>query len=218
MRTALIAGATGLVGGHCLGALLAHYEHVISVGRRALAIEHPRLEQRLVDFDQLSALDFKADDVFSALGSNFQQQPWAVFAKVERDFPIALARCAVRNGARQFAFVSTVDVTWLSPMWRRYTEVKRDAEAAIGALPFHAVHIARPGLLGGARAKPRWGEATLYALQQPFAWMLRGSLSKFRPIAGRDVARALVAAALRQQPGIHVYHYGEMRSLAAALP
>ncbi len=216
--TALIAGATGLIGGHCLRTALNYYDRVITLTRRPLAIEHPRLIPQVINFDQLSALDLRADDVFSALGSNLREVSWETFARIERDYPIALARRAVECGARQFAFVSTADVSWLSKKWARYTRLRRDAEDAIAALPFHAVHIFRPGLLGGVREKARIGETLLFVTQRPFAWVLRGSWTKYRPILGRDVARAMVAAALRRQPGVHVYHYDEMHVLARSLP
>ncbi len=217
-RTALIAGATGLIGSHCLRTALNYYDCVIALTRRPLAFEHPRLIRQVIDFDRLSALELRADDVFSALGSNLNEVLWETFARIERDYPIALARRAVECGARQFAFVSTADVSWLSKKWARYTRLRRDAEDAIAALPFDAVHIFRPGLLGGVREKARIGEALLFATQRPFAWVLRRSWTKYRPILGRDVARAMVAAALHPQPGVHVYHYDEMSALARSLP
>lgn len=55
VRTALLLGATGLVGGHCLDLLLKDkaYAKVVSIGRRETAREDPRLEQHTVDFERL---------------------------------------------------------------------------------------------------------------------------------------------------------------------
>src|SRR5438105_985774 len=70
--TALIVGATGLVGGHCLKMLLAaeDYQRVIALTRRAMAVQHSRLTEMAVDFDTLDEIDpFPAADVFCALGT-----------------------------------------------------------------------------------------------------------------------------------------------------
>ena len=215
-RTAVIAGASGLVGSHCLDALLRHYDRVIALVRRGLIREHPRLEQMVVDFDHLEALDLPADDVFSTLGGVLGPMGWEKFAQVERDYPSALARRAAQLGAKQFLLVSTVDVSF-SAKWRRYMQLRRDLEAAASALPFQAVHIFRPGLLLGKRAKFRLGESFLGLLSPLINLPLHGSRRKYRAIAGREVGQAMVAAALRAEPGVHIYHHDEMRALAASL-
>ena len=215
-RTALIAGASGLVGSHCLQALLPRYERVITLGRRHLPLEHVRLEQRIVDFEELGSLEFQADDVFSALGGILDQMGWEKFTQVERDYPIALARRAAQLGGRQFLVVSTVDVSF-SAKWRRYMALRRELEAAASALPFQGVHIFRPGLLLGKREKFRLGEGLLGAVSPLINLPLHGGWRKYRAIAGREVGRAMVAAALKAEPGVHIYHYDEMRALAASL-
>ncbi|HYX68679.1 MAG TPA: NAD-dependent epimerase/dehydratase family protein [Terriglobales bacterium] len=215
-RTAVIAGASGLVGSHCLQALLSRYERVIALGRRHLPLEHVRLEQRVVDFEEIGSIEFHADDVFSALGGILDQMGWEKFSQVERDYPIALARRAAQLGARQFLVVSTVDVNF-GAKWKRYTALRRELEAAASALPFHAVHIFRPGMLLGKREKFRLGEGFLGALSPLINLPLHGGWRKYRAIAGREVGRAMVAAALQAEPGIHIYHHDQMRALAASL-
>src|SRR6266699_2501595 len=51
--TALIVGATGLIGGYCLKTLLARgdYQSVIALTRRKLGAQDPRLVEMRVDFD-----------------------------------------------------------------------------------------------------------------------------------------------------------------------
>lgn len=216
-RTAVIAGASGLVGSHCLDGLLRHYDRVIALVRRGLLREHPRLEHWVTDFDHLDTLDLPVDDVFSALGSVLSQAgSWKAFARVERDYPVALAKRAAQLGARQFLVVSTVDVNF-GAKWKRYTALRREMEAAISALPFQAVHIFRPGMLVGKREKLRLGEGFLGLLSPLINLPLRGDRRKYRAIAGREVGQAMVAAALRAEPGVHIYHHDEMRALAAGL-
>ncbi len=67
-RTALLVGASGLVGSRCLEALLARaeYQVVTALVRRPLDMEHPKFVQQVVDFEHLEERSglFKADDVF----------------------------------------------------------------------------------------------------------------------------------------------------------
>ena len=77
-RTALLAGASGLVGGHLLQRLLAdpRYRQVITVSRKALGIEHPKLRSLITDFDPIEAamagLGETVDDAFCALGTTIK--------------------------------------------------------------------------------------------------------------------------------------------------
>ncbi len=214
-RTALIAGASGLVGSHCLPALLDSYEHVIAVGRRPLAFEHPRLEQRVIDFDTLPTLEFRANDVFSTLGGLMRGgNGWETFRRVEVDYPRMLAQRAAENGAQQFLFVSTVDA-YVSPAYIRYTRMRRELERAVVQMPFTCIHIFRPGLLVGQREQRRRGEELTANIMRLAQWTLVGPLAKYHPIDGRDVGRAMVAAAAQGAAGVHVYTYLDMRRLAA---
>jgi thioester reductase-like protein len=67
-KTAMMAGATGLVGEHLLELLLRDpaYAKVIALGRRGLAPNDSKLEQILIDFDELQSLPLSlhVDDVF----------------------------------------------------------------------------------------------------------------------------------------------------------
>lgn len=79
-KTALIVGATGLVGGHCLQKILetGQYECVTVLSRRPLQDDpgHPHLHVHLVDFDRLeeSSTLVRADDVFCTLGTTIKKQ------------------------------------------------------------------------------------------------------------------------------------------------
>ena len=74
--TAILAGATGLVGGECLRQLLAssRYERVIVVTRRDLGpeVRHDKLRQVVVEFDKLGEARprLRGDHVYCALGAS----------------------------------------------------------------------------------------------------------------------------------------------------
>ena len=76
-RTALLAGATGLVGGHCLDLLLRDdaWEQVAVLGQQEIGTTHRKLVQRVVDFDRLAELcDVpRVDDVFCCLGTTMKR-------------------------------------------------------------------------------------------------------------------------------------------------
>ncbi len=72
--------------------------------------------------------------------------------------------------------------------------------------PFRAIHIFRPSLLLGERAKPRLGErlgAVVLALARP---LLRGSWRKYRPVTAATVAQAMLRAAGDDGGGVRVHN------------
>src|SRR5688572_23842014 len=112
-KTALIAGATGLVGHQCLRLLLAdnRYDKVIAIGRRPVELEHPKLHQKIVDFDTLDQYqpDLNADDVYCCLGTTIKKAgSKSIFFKVDFTYVTKLASLASANGASQFLVVSAM--------------------------------------------------------------------------------------------------------------
>ncbi len=207
-RTALLLGATGLVGGHCLELLLEdeHYAHVATVGRRPAARVHRKLKQHIIDFKTLKpqAEMIKADDVFCCLGTTIKKAgSREAFRKVDYEYPLDVARVALENGAAQFLLVSSLGADAGSSMF--YSRVKGEIEAAVSALPFDGVQIFRPSLLLGERAERRTGERVAEAALNLFSFVLRGSLKKYRPVQARAVAAALVRVAKQHPAGVNIF-------------
>src|SRR5438477_2183148 len=136
--TALIAGATGLVGGYCLRALLesGDYQNVITFTRRPLATQHPRLIQTIVDFEKLGEIEpFPAGDVFCAMGSTIRRAgSQHAFLRVDFEYPRTIAERSAAAGARQFLLVSSAGADPKSSNF--YLRVKAELEKAVTALPF----------------------------------------------------------------------------------
>ena len=154
-RTALLAGATGLVGGHLLRRLLAdpRYRQVIAVSRKALGIEHPKLRPVITVFDAIEAavagLDETVDDAFCALGTTVKTAgSRAAFRRVDFGYVVAFARAA---GAQRLMLVSAMGASARSGIF--YLRVKGETEEAVAVLSYPALHIFRPGLLLGQRAE-----------------------------------------------------------------
>ena len=211
-RTALLAGATGLVGGQLLRLLLADdaYQKVTILSRRGLPLTNPKLQQRLIDFNHLADLDApKVDDVFCCLGTTIKKAgSQDAFRKVDFGYVEALARVAARAGARQFLLVSAIGASSKSRVF--YSRVKGETEAAVQAAGFTGTHIFRPSMLLGDRAEPRILERVGTPLMRAVAFAMVGPLRRARPIAAADVAAAMLRAAKKARNGVHVYTYDDM--------
>jgi len=215
-RSALVAGASGLVGSHVLRLLLEDpaYARVTVLARRELPLAHKKLEQRVVSFDHLAQVaDFpRVHDVFCCLGTTMKQagSPDA-FRKVDYTYVVELARVAVRHRASQFLVVTAVGADPASRIL--YSRVKGEAEEALRRLQFESIQIFRPSLVVGARAQGRPAERVARLLGLLVAWALAGPLSRYRPIKAEALARAMVQVARDAPRGAHVYQSDHIRRL-----
>ncbi|HEX5092247.1 MAG TPA: NAD(P)H-binding protein [Burkholderiales bacterium] len=209
-RTALLAGATGLIGGFLLQRLLdaPEYERVLAWGRRQPAREHPKLESAPVDFARLDWHRIEAEDVFCCLGTTIKQAgSQEAFRRVDYDYPVALAKAARRDGAKRFLVVSALGASSRSGVF--YNRVKGDMEAAVKAAGVPQTSIFRPSLLAGRRENMRRGER----IGEVVGNLLGPLLGKYRPIHGDLVAAAMLKAALQDLPG-RTYESDQIRALA----
>jgi len=217
MKTALIAGASGLVGRSLLDQLLAsdEYDRVVSLGRRQLPLEHPKLRQEIVDFAALegAGLELTGDDAYCCLGTTIRQagSP-ADFRAVDHAAVLAYAWAVRRRGARRFFLVSALGADARSRVF--YNRVKGETEEALQVLDFETLAIFRPSLLLGARSRPRLGErvaAVLLWLADP---LLLGPLRKYRSIRADVVARAMLRCSFGEGArGLLVYPSDEIQDL-----
>ncbi len=196
-RTALLAGASGLVGRYLLDQLTGapEYDRVVAVVRRPLEFEHPKLVEVVADFAALERLPepLRGDDAFCCLGTTRKRAgSRAAFRAVDHGAVLAFAWAAQRGGARRFFTVSALGADPASRFF--YNRVKGETEEALGVLGFATLGIFRPGLLLGPREEVRVGErlaAAALALASP---LLLGRLARYRPVHAAVVARAMVRA------------------------
>jgi uncharacterized protein YbjT (DUF2867 family) len=219
VKTALIAGATGLVGSKCLARLLEQpaYERVLALVRRPLPHTDPKLDQHVVDFDRLGAAgtDFPAaDDVFCCLGTTLKRAgSRAAFRQVDFTYIVSLAGLSLGRGAKQFLLVSSLGANPNSPVF--YSRVKGETEAAVSALPFEGRQIFRPSILLGERAEHRPGERAGIVMMRGLSFALLGPLRKYRPIDAGTVARAMVRVALAAPRGVNIFESNDIERLAS---
>jgi uncharacterized protein YbjT (DUF2867 family) len=207
-KTALIAGASGLVGSYCLRLLLQseRYAKVIAIARRALPMQHPKLEQLVVDFDRLDNYRHSliADDIYCCLGTTIKQAgSKEKFSLVDFTYVKKLAAITSANFASQFLVVSSLGANPASPIF--YSRVKGQMEEAVKPMPFLAVHIFQPSLLLGARPQKRFGEQVAQVVMPRLNFLFQGPLKKYRPVGADQVARAMLLAAMQDGAGVCIH-------------
>lgn len=212
-RTALVAGASGLVGGYLLDALLEapQYREVHSLGRRPLPKQHPKLVQHTVDFARLGGEALPpAQEAFCCLGTTIKKAGGQeAFRAVDHDAVLAFASAAKKAGVQRFLVVTALGSDARSRVF--YNRVKGEAEEALKAMGFESLVILQPSLLLGERAESRPGERAAIIASRVLAPLLRPLAS--RPIEARTVARAMVALAQAAPQGVRVAPSGELQQL-----
>lgn len=199
----LLVGATGLVGSHVLEQALAdaRVEHVVVLARRDLPA-HPKLQAERVDFDALpeDAAWWKVDAVICTLGTTIKVAgSRAAFRRVDHDYPLTVARLARRHGTATYVLNSAMGADAASLIF--YNRVKGELEQALGGVGFTSLTLVRPGLIGGERKESRPGERAAISAVRALGPLLP---RRFRLNPAENIARSLLQAAVRAEPGIHV--------------
>ncbi|WP_043965116.1 oxidoreductase [Anoxybacillus thermarum] len=213
-RTALVIGASGLVGGELLQRLLRseHYEQVTVFVRKQMACKHEKLKQVVVDFDNIEQYEeyFHVDDVFSCLGTTMKKaKTKQQFIKVDYEYTLRAAKLAEKCHVKTFLFVSAIGADPHSMFF--YNRVKGETEEALQRLTIRSLHIFRPSLLTGERQEFRLGEKTAEWLSHGFSFAFVGKWEKYKPIAAKQVAEAMYYAALSEKQGVYIYECSEMK-------
>jgi len=205
-RTAIVAGATGLVGHalveELLGAGGVGSVHVLVRTQRPDWRNRNGLTQHEVDYRTRLPVLPTVDDAYCCLGTTIKVAgSQEAFRAVDHDAALAFARAAQAAGATRFGLVSALGADAKSGIF--YNRVKGETERAIAALGFESMVIARPSLLLGDRTAldqpTRRGERIAAALNGVLGWLLPRGV---RPIEAATVARALARSVQRGEPGL----------------
>lgn len=206
MQTALVAGATGLVGKELINELISdeRFEKVIVLSRRQLAVSHPKLEVKLIDFDSLSDVnpEPKIDVGFCCLGTTQKKAGVEGRHKVDFEYVVELAKLCKRQNINTFFVVSAQGADSKSGI--SYSRSKGQMEDAIKALELGTTYFVRPALIYGKRDEFRFGEKVAFYLNTLFIPILIGKLRKFRPVSGTKIARCMVALSKKNHKGCFV--------------
>jgi uncharacterized protein YbjT (DUF2867 family) len=211
MKTALMIGATGLVGSQLMSRLLVDERvgHVIAFGRRKTGIVHSKLEEQVVDFEAPASWSSlaKGDVAFSSLGTTLKQAGGqAAQKKVDYDYQLAFAKAAAVSGVPCYVLVSSASADPTSRVF--YSRIKGELDREVQQLGFERVRIMRPSLLGGERKKARTGEKVGSVLLR--AANALGVARKYREIPGAVVAGAMINAAFDPGQGTRIFTLDEI--------
>ncbi|TVX93593.1 oxidoreductase [Paenibacillus agilis] len=214
-KTALLVGATGLVGGHLLHILLEQpaYDKVKIFTRRNIQLDHPKLEQIVVDFDHLEQYvdHMHVDDVYCCLGTTIKKAgSKEAFRKVDFEYPLVMAKMAKQCGASKFLMVTSIGADSKSSFF--YVQVKGDVEEEVKKVGLSSVHVFQPSLLLGSRSESRPRERAIMMVSPLIKLIARGKWSQYSPIQAKDVAEAMYRVGQSQRQGNHVYHYEQIMS------
>lgn len=218
MPTALVAGATGLVGRRLVTLLLDanSYDRVHVLGRRSTGIADERLAEHEVDFEGLAGSGpsiGRVDHAFCALGTTIRAAgSKAAFRRVDHDFVLAMAECAKAAGARSFVTVSSLGADPSSGNF--YLRVKGETERDLAALGLPRLVILRPSLLTGDREEFRAGERAGKIVLELVSPLLIGRLRRVRPVSDVEVARAMLRLAAGSGEGTRIVESEEIRRIA----
>jgi uncharacterized protein YbjT (DUF2867 family) len=215
---AIIAGASGLIGGLLLDILLQSpaYQHVVILVRKELPVQHKKLKQLVVDFEAPGsyAAEITGHAIFSCLGSTRKKTPDpAVYRKIDHDYPLQLAQMGVKNGVNQYHLVSALGANPASSTF--YLKTKGETEEAIKKAGVACFHIYQPSLLTGDRKENgRTEEGIATVIMKIINPLLIGSLKKYRSIAAETVAMAMYKQSLNHQEGLFIHPSDQIKELA----
>ena len=198
MKTALLFGSTGLVGGHVLNYLIqnSNYSKIKLFVRSFTGIKNSKIEIINTDFNNLNkhAEDIKGDECFCCIGTTKKKSPNKnEYQKIELDIPKKIAQIAKSNSVKSFFFVSS---GYANPKSSgEYLKFKGMVEEEIKNLNFDKIGIMRPSFLLGERQEERVSEKFGIIIFKLLTPILIGPFRKMRPIQSEIVARAMIKLA-----------------------
>ena len=195
MKTALLFGSSGLIGGHLLNKLIQNngYNKIKIFVRTEPEIKDSKIEIIKADFNNLKnhIEDIKGDDCFFCIGTTKQNSPDKnEYKRIERDMPVEIARIAKANSVNSFVYVSS---GFADPKNSgSYLRYKGEVEEELKKLNFTKLGIVRPSFLLGNRKEKRFGEKIGIFLFKLLSPLFLGPLKKMKPIHSEKVAKAMI--------------------------
>lgn len=206
-KTAIIIGASGLVGNEVLTLLLSddRFDKVNVFVRKPLLIKHPKLEQHVIDFDLIYKFTdlVKGDVVFCCLGTTIKTAgSKEEFKKVDYAYPLAFAKIAKQNGINKFIIISSIGAN--SNTSNFYLKVKGDIENELEKLKFTSLVIVRPSMLLGDRKEFRVGESIGKIVMKLVSMLFIGNFKKYKAIEASTVAKAMITLSVSNTTDVSV--------------
>jgi len=218
-KTAIVAGGTGLVGGHLVDLLRRStmFDSVKVLVRDEQQVSMDGVQSLVVDYDHLDKYiaELKADIVFCCLGTTIEKAGTKEkFRKVDYHYPLKLAELAKSNDCKQFNIITSARSNPES--WFFYYKTKGEAERSLSELQLKNLNIFRPSLLLGERKEKRTSELVIAKLSKVLKPLMVGKLKKYRAIQSEIVARAMLQVAHKVSTGKHIIESDMIQTLGEA--
>lgn len=215
-KTAILLGASGLVGSFLLDILLnsEEYSSVVIFVRKEISRKHPKLVEHVIDFDQLDkyANLVQGDDLFCCLGTTIKQaKTREAFKKVDYYYPLRFAEMAKQNGVQQYLMVTSIGTNAGSSVF--YLKTKGECEEAIKKVNLSSTSVFRPASLLGPRKEVRAQEKIGETVLKLVSFLLVGKLKKYKPVQAEKVAQAMYTIAQSPKEGFSIYESNQIQSL-----
>jgi uncharacterized protein YbjT (DUF2867 family) len=214
-KTALVIGSSGLIGSQLVIQLLSNpnFEKVIVFNRRPCLILHPKIEEHIIDFNDLKPIEpfIKGDVMFCTMGTTIKKAgSKEAFRLVDVVYPEQFAQMALQNQVKQFLLISSLGANLESSNF--YLKTKGEIETYLQQSAFISISILRPSLLLGDRKEFRFGEKLATYILPVLSLFLIGPLKKYKAIDAKTVAKAMVNIALQNKPGFTIYPSDELQT------
>lgn len=205
LKTALVLGATGLVGKKLVEQLCAdhRYQIVTCLLRKPLATDFfhtltpnsaSKLQPIVIDFDRLQDYQgyFGVSHVYVCLGTTIKKAgSKSAFRKVDFEYVHIAAQLTRAQRATSFVWISSVGANAKSNNF--YLRVKGELENAImGMSGLENACAVRPSLLLGERSEVRLAEKGAGFIGQCLSPLFIGALSKYKPVSAVNVAAQMI--------------------------
>lgn len=214
-KTVAVIGSTGMIGTYLTELLLQddYFSTVRLIVRRPMEKQDPKIEIKLVDFNDAESLKLAlegTDALFCCIGTTQKNVKGdkELYRKIDYDIPANSARFAKEVGCETMAIVTAIGANGKANNF--YLKLKGEVEDTIQTIGLRSVYIMQPSILLGERKENRPMEKVFQVLSKVVAGILP---SRLRPIHGKTVAAAMIAAVKKNEAGFFRYTYKEMKSL-----
>ena len=210
MRTAIVAGATGLIGRELIQKLILsdQYRLIYLISRRESGLIHPKIKEVLTGFDLIRQLNIAEtiDDAFCTLGTTMKQAgSREQFKKVDYQYVLAFADFTKRLGVSKFLVISSMGADPKSGVF--YNMVKGMTEEALKEMGFKNLVILRPSLLLGKRSESRFSEKIFGFIMKALNFLISDN---YTAIPGEKVAAFMVKMARTSIDSVSIIKSGEI--------
>lgn len=190
-KTALLLGASGLVGGELLKLLLSasEYDTVFAAGRTKLELNHLKLNQKIGDLTEPTIFNElpSVDELFICIGTTRSKTPdLNTYKKIDYGIPVLATKWAVQHGTKKVFVISALGANANSRIF--YNHVKGTMEKELIRLKPQTLFILRPSLILGKREEFRFGEWLGKVASSVFGFLIP---KKYKGIEAKTIATAM---------------------------